>query len=155
MKLAVRATASFLALPFVVAGVVPAMIAAGGPPGSHRVAGVVVIAAGFVGLLSCVRDFYAAGRGTLAPWDPPRHLVRVGVYRWVRNPMYLCVITLVLGWALWYGSGGVALYGALLGPGFHLRVIFHEEPWLDRQFGESWRAYRGSVPRWIPRRPPP
>jgi protein-S-isoprenylcysteine O-methyltransferase Ste14 len=84
-----------------------------------------------------VRDFFVAGRGTLAPWDPPRHLVVVGLYRFVRNPMYVSVLTVVVGWWLATGSRLLAGYAVVLAIGFHLRVLYHEEPWLRRQFGEE------------------
>jgi protein-S-isoprenylcysteine O-methyltransferase Ste14 len=116
--------------------------------------GVVVVAAGLAVLLWCVRDFYASGRGTLAPWDPPRHLVVVGLYRFVRNPMYVGVLTLVAGWGLLAGSPLIAVYAVALAVVFHLRVILFEEPWLARTFGEEWKRYSAAVSRWLPRRAP-
>jgi protein-S-isoprenylcysteine O-methyltransferase Ste14 len=149
----VRALASFLALPGVVAGLVPWLIVSNdrGRGEGWSAAGLVVSGAGLALLLWCVRDFYVTGKGTLAPWDPPKTLVRVGLYRFVRNPMYVGVITLVSGWSLLSGSRRLAIYALGLMALFHARVVLFEEPWLARTFPEAWERYRASVPRWIPR----
>ena len=63
-------------------------------------------------LLWCVRDFYVSGRGTLAPLDPPKRVVIVGLYRFVRNPMYVAVLTILVGWALLYGSWLLAVHAS-------------------------------------------
>ncbi len=145
-----RALASFLVLPGVVAGLVPPMLAAADPwRGGGWSVGVAVLAVGLFVLLWTVRDFYVAGKGTLAPWDPPKHLVIVGLYRYTRNPMYVGVIILVAGWALRLGSPVLAGYMAVLMVAFHLRVVMAEEPWLQRQFGDAWSAYSAEVPRWF------
>ncbi len=145
-----RALASFLVLPGVVAGLVPPMIAAADPwRGAGRTVGIGVLAVGLFVLLWTVRDFYVAGKGTLAPWDPPKHLVIVGLYRYTRNPMYVGVIVLVAGWAMLLGSPVLAGYVAVLMAAFHVRVVVAEEPWLERQFGDAWSAYAAQVPRWI------
>ena len=150
--LILRATVSFLVLPGLFAGLVPALIVGAAAP-NHRTLpiGVALLAAGLALLLWCVRDFFVAGRGTLAPWDPPRHLVVVGLYRFVRNPMYLAVLTVVAGWSVLYLSAWLAGYLMLLAAMFHRRVIRHEEPWLQRQFGPEWAAYSAATPRWLPR----
>lgn len=113
--------------------------------------GIVLLAAGLAVLLWCVRDFYLAGKGTLAPWDPPAQFVRVGLYRVVRNPMYLGVVLIVFGWAVLSGSPALVIYGVVLALAFHARVTLSEEPWLARNFPEEWRQYASSVPRWLPR----
>ncbi len=100
----------------------------------------------------CVRDFYVVGKGTLAPWDPPKKLVTVGLYRFVRNPIYVGVFGFVAGWSLIAGSWRMAEYAGLLAVGFHLRVIFYEEPTLARLFGHEWERYRSSANRWWPKR---
>jgi protein-S-isoprenylcysteine O-methyltransferase Ste14 len=105
-------------------------------------------------LLWCVRDFAVRGRGTLAPVDPPKELVAEGLYRWVRNPMYVGVVTVLLGHALWFGSRTLLLYAACVLVGFHLFVTLFEEPTLEERFGDSYRRYRAAVPRWIPRQAP-
>jgi protein-S-isoprenylcysteine O-methyltransferase Ste14 len=150
--LLLRAFISFLVLPGVVAGLVPALIVTRDVhrgPGSDW--GWALLVPGFCLLLWCVRDFYVSGRGTLAPWDPPRRLVIVGLYRRVRNPMYVSVLTLLLGWSLAAGSVRVAGYAAVVVLIFHLRVIYYEEPHLRKLFGAEWTAYAASVPRWLPR----
>jgi protein-S-isoprenylcysteine O-methyltransferase Ste14 len=98
-----------------------------------------------------VRDFYVSGKGTLAPWDPPKNLVVVGLYCHVRNPMYVGVLTLVAGWAVVFESPLLVLYALILAIGFHIRVLKYEEPWLASQFGNDWREYSKAVRRWIPR----
>ena len=148
----VRALLAFLVLPCLAAVVAPPLIASIDPwRGPPRPPGLAVMIAGASVLLWCVRDFYVTGRGTLAPWAPPKQLVLVGLYRFVRNPMYIGVLLLVLGWALYAGSLFLAGYAVLLAVGFHLRVVMHEESWLESEFGQQWRAYKEEVPRWLPR----
>lgn len=147
-----RALFAFLALPGMVAGVIPVLIAlAARNHHAGSAAGFGPIGVGLFLLLWCVRDFYVSGKGTLAPWQPPKHLVVVGLYRHVRNPMYVAVLTIVLGWSVVFGSAWLALYLLALAVGFHLRVVLHEEPWLQRQFTAEWSAYSASVSRWLPR----
>jgi protein-S-isoprenylcysteine O-methyltransferase Ste14 len=100
-------------------------------------------------LLWCVRDFYVAGKGTLAPWDPPQSLVVVGLYRWSRNPMYVAVSLILVGWAVAYSSQPLLIYALAVMALFYLRVVFGEEPWLARTHGEQWAQYRARVPRWL------
>ena len=76
--------------------------------------GMAPLVAGVVILLWCVRDFYVAGKGTLAPWDPPKHLVVIGLYRFVRNPMYLAVLAIIVGQALLFGSWWLVLYATVV-----------------------------------------
>ena len=147
-----RALLAFLALPGVVAGIVPALMLGGNfHPARTAAAGAAMLALGLVLLLLCVRDFHVSGKGTLAPWDPPTRLVVVGLYRFVRNPMYIAVLALVAGWGVAFGSPLIGLYLAVLAVGFHLRVLLGEEPWLRRRFGEEWEGYARRVPRWLPR----
>ena len=110
------------------------------------------MAVGCVLLLWCVRDFYVAGRGTLAPWAPPKNLVIVGLYRYSRNPMYVGVLLMLAGWALAYQTRGLTIYALTMAVVFHLRVVFFEEPWLAEAHGEQWTRYRAGVPRWLLRR---
>jgi protein-S-isoprenylcysteine O-methyltransferase Ste14 len=144
-----RALTAFLLLPGVVAFAVPWLLRPAGV--SFRVIGLVPLAIGVILLLWCVRDFYVAGRGSLAPWDPPKRLVVVGLYQYSRNPMYLAVLTILAAWALGFGSRTLWLYAASVALAFHLRVLLGEEPWLARTHGEAWESYRGRVPRWIGR----
>ncbi len=107
--------------------------------------------AGVSVLLYCVRDFAVSGRGTLAPLDPPRKLVRVGLYRHVRNPMYVGVVLALIGEAIFFESEVLGFYAAIVALSFHLFVVLFEEPSLRALFGADYEKYRASVPRWIPR----
>jgi protein-S-isoprenylcysteine O-methyltransferase Ste14 len=148
----VRALVAFLVLPGLVAGIVPLLIVVGDTPSAKTAPyAITLLSVGCFLLLWCVRDFYVSGKGTLAPWDPPKRLVVVGLYRHVRNPMYLAVLTVIAGWSLLYTSAGVVIYMTLVAVVFHLRVIMYEEPTLHRQFGVEWEDYCASVSRWVPR----
>ena len=148
--LAARALAAFVALPGVVAFAVPVWIgtSAAHPP-RHPAYGALLLCLGTVLLLWCVREFYRAGRGTLAPWDPPTHLVTSGPYRFSRNPMYLGVEVILLGRCTLWGSRTLLLYTMLVMIAVYLRVRLAEEPWACRRFGAEWEAYERRVPRWI------
>jgi protein-S-isoprenylcysteine O-methyltransferase Ste14 len=102
-------------------------------------------------LVACIWEFARRGRGTLSPVDPPRQLVVRGPYRYVRNPMYLSVTTIVLGEVLMTGSGGLLLYWALWFLAANLFVLGYEEPALRRRFGSSYEHYVATVGRWVPR----
>lgn len=145
-----RALLAFVVQPVLVAGIVPWFLLRPAGRAFHPV-GLVPLIAGTVLLLWCVRDFYVAGKGTLAPWDPPRELVVVGLYRYTRNPMYVAVTLILVGWALAYRTWGLAFYAAAVAVAFHLRVVLYEEPTLSRLHGEEWNRYRARVPRWFGR----
>lgn len=116
--------------------------------------GLALIAAGFGLWLWTVRLFARIGKGTLAPWDPTRHLVAAGPYRRVRNPMISAVAAVLAGEAALFGSVPLAIwFGAFLLAN-HAFFLLVEEPGLERRFGEEYRAYKRDVPRWIPRRTP-
>jgi protein-S-isoprenylcysteine O-methyltransferase Ste14 len=145
-----RALLAFVALPGVVAFAVPitALVLASRTRVVHSW-GLVALAVGVVGLLWCVRDFYVTGKGTLAPWAPPRRLVVVGLYRYSRNPMYISVALILTGWALAFASKGLGVYAACVAVGFHVRVIAAEEPYLATAHGDDWLRYTAQVRRWI------
>jgi protein-S-isoprenylcysteine O-methyltransferase Ste14 len=103
---------------------------------------------GICALLVCVWDFFEAGRGTLAPFDPPRLLVVRGLYRLTRNPMYNGVVVLLAAEAWFFQSTTLIEYALVVFLIFHLMVVVYEEPALEQQFGDSYRAYRAAVPRW-------
>ena len=105
-------------------------------------------AVGALVLLRCVWDFFAAGKGTLAPVDPPRFLVVRGLYRYTRNPMYNGVLAVLLGEAWLFGSASLLEYTLLVFVAFHLFVVLYEEPTLEALFTKSYEAYRHAVPRW-------
>lgn len=145
-----RALFAFVALPGTVAFAIPlSWIAQATWHGPFHLPGLLPLTAGVVLLLWCVRDFYVAGRGTLAPWAPPRELVVVGLYRYSRNPMYLAVVLILVGWSVVFRSTALALYALAIAVAFHLRVVFGEEPWLARTHGEKWVRYCRRVPRWL------
>jgi protein-S-isoprenylcysteine O-methyltransferase Ste14 len=142
-----RALLAFVALPGVVAFALPLSLARAATP--VHPAALALVVAGTALLLACAREFYVAGRGTLAPWSPPRHLVVTGAYRFSRNPMYLAVALVLAGWATLYASSALWTYGGAVVVLFHLRVLLFEEPWLTRTFGGEWDRYRERVPRWL------
>jgi len=115
--------------------------------------GLVCMALGAGLLAACVWEFAASGRGTLSPVDPPRELVVRGLYRYVRNPMYLSVTTIVLGELLLTGSRGLLIFWAIWFLAVNLFVIGYEEPTLRRRFGASYERYTREVGRWLPRIP--
>jgi protein-S-isoprenylcysteine O-methyltransferase Ste14 len=145
-----RALFAFLVLPGLVAFVVPLSIANGaaGWPAFSTI-GALPLAIGVTLLLWCVRDFYVVGKGTLAPWSPPKHLVTTGPYRASRNPMYVAVTLILLGWAIGFQSRGLAFYALVVATFFHLRVVVFEEPWLGRTHGQAWTDYQRRVRRWL------
>ena len=99
----------------------------------------------------CVRDFITSGKGTPAPYQPPTELVVFGLYRFVRNPIYLGVTAIIVCEAIMFGSLSLTVYAVLVLIGFHLRVVLYEEPTLARSFGAEWERYLQAVPRWLPR----
>ncbi len=99
-----------------------------------------------------VMRFAGEGRGTPAPIAPTRHLVVGGCFRYVRNPGYISVVSLLVGQGLLFGSASIVLYAVIVAFVFHLFVRLYEEPTLRRQFGAEYAAYCRAVPRWIPRR---
>ena len=115
----------------------------------HAAAGALVLSLGTLLLLWCVREFYVAGRGTLAPWAPPKRLVTTGPYRMSRNPMYLGVITILMGWTVLWGSRTLLVYTLVTMAAVQIRDLVAEEPWAARNFGAEWEAYRARVPRWF------
>jgi len=144
-----RAVVAFLVLPGVVAFLVPLLFWGPGTAAFSNRWGIVPLSVGIVLLLACVREFYVAGRGTLAPWAPPTALVVTGLYKWSRNPMYIAVLLILSGWAIGFRSWPLALYAVVVLVAFHLRIVLHEEPWLARTFGNSWIQYRKRVSRWL------
>jgi protein-S-isoprenylcysteine O-methyltransferase Ste14 len=113
--------------------------------------GVMCIALGVVLLAACIFEFARSGRGTLSPADPPRDLVVRGLYRHVRNPMYLSVTMVLLGEALVVHSVALTIYWAVWFAGANIFVLCYEEPVLRRRFGSSYDEYTQQVGRWIPR----
>ena len=106
---------------------------------------------GWVAMLWCFWNFLANGRGTPAPIDPPKELVAVGLYRYVRNPMYVAGIIALFGWILWSPSLPLIVAPFLFFTAAHLFVTGYEEPTLKKKFGAAYEEYCKRVPRWIPK----
>ena len=113
----------------------------------------IAIAIGVAILFRCIWDFARVGRGTLAPIDPPSELVVQGLYRYVRNPMYLGVLIILLGETIMFESTAVLLYAAVWLVVVQLFVVLYEEPALRRRFGESYGRYYHAVHHWLPGKP--
>jgi protein-S-isoprenylcysteine O-methyltransferase Ste14 len=162
-SLAAAGTAIFFVLaPGVVAGLVPwwltgwrarlpRQVWAWAP---LRVVGGILIAAGVLVLVSAFVRFVAEGAGTPAPVAPTERLVIGGLYRYVRNPMYLAVVATIAGQALALGQLSLLLYATAVGAAMAAFVHGYEEPVLHHQFGAQYQAYQRAVPAWWPRRRP-
>jgi len=120
------------------------------PLGAVRYFGALPILIGAAIYFWCAWDFTFAGRGTPAPIDPPKELVVRGLYRYVRNPMYVGILSILLGEALLFASGRLLEYTAVVFTFFFLFVVLYEEPMLRQKFGESYRQYCKNVSRWFP-----
>jgi protein-S-isoprenylcysteine O-methyltransferase Ste14 len=157
MMLGLRALFFTVLMPGTALVLFPSWILGGRTPPPHswdeptRLLGLFLIAVGLLPLLASIRDFAVSGRGTLAPIDPPRKLVRLGLYRHVRNPMYVGVVTALVGEALFFESRALVIYAAAAWLAFHLFVVLYEEPHLRDTFGADYEDFRAAVPRWIPR----
>ena len=119
--------------------------------GPLQYAGAALVILGGLLVLWCIVSFGLVGRGTPAPFDPPRRLVVAGPYRYVRNPMYWGAVLALSGAALFYRSIPLAWYDALFFVAMNLFVFGHEEPALRRSFGPEYEAYCRNVGRWWPR----
>lgn len=124
-----------------------------GLPG-ERVVGVAAVGAGLACLVDCFARFALEGRGTPAPVAQTEVLVVSGLYRFVRNPMYVSVLIIISGQALLFGHALLFAYAGAVLVAFHLNVLFYEEPILSRRFGRSYEAYVLNVGRWWPRLTP-
>jgi protein-S-isoprenylcysteine O-methyltransferase Ste14 len=122
-------------------------------PAGFAGVGILLMVAGGILALSCVATFAVRGKGTPAPFDAPRQFVAVGPYRYIRNPMYVGALFVMLGFGLYSRSFSVLLLGAGFFSAAFLFVLTYEEPHLRKVFGATYEAYCGSVPRWIPRLP--
>jgi protein-S-isoprenylcysteine O-methyltransferase Ste14 len=155
---AILGSALFLVLaPGTVAGLVPWWIS-GWRFDHHflplQLAGAALIALGALVLLDSFTRFAIKGLGTPAPVFPTKRLVVTGLYRYVRNPMYVAVAALIIGQGLIFGNVRVLEYGGLIWLAFHLFVVFYEEPTLRASFGSEYEAFCRGVSRWIPRLTP-
>jgi protein-S-isoprenylcysteine O-methyltransferase Ste14 len=149
----------FAVAPGVVAGVVPWALTrwqGAEPPWplAVRLAGGVLLGGGAVVLVQAFARFVREGRGTPAPVGPTERLVVGGLYRHVRNPMYVAVVTTIVGQALLLGRPVLLVYAAVAGTAMAAFVRGYEEPRLSDRYGEQYRAYRRAVPGWVPRMRP-
>jgi protein-S-isoprenylcysteine O-methyltransferase Ste14 len=119
-------------------------------PGTEQVLGLVFVIVGGTLAVSCILTFVFIGRGTPAPFDPPRRLVVRGPYRWVRNPMYVGATVALCGAGLYYNSLVLLAYGVGFLLATHLFVVLYEEPALRRMFGSDYEEYCRRVGRWWP-----
>ncbi len=116
--------------------------------------GLALITLGLALWLWTVRLLARVGQGTLAPWDPTRHLVVEGPYRHVRNPMITAVLAVLIGEAALFGSVPLLIWSAAFFAVNHVFFLVYEEGAMEQRFGDEYRAYRRNVPRWVPRRTP-
>jgi protein-S-isoprenylcysteine O-methyltransferase Ste14 len=154
-RAAAAGTATFLIVPATVAGVIPWSLTSWevshepGAPG--WIVGVCLIVAGSATLLNAFVRFAVDGIGTPAPIAPTERLVVSGLYRYVRNPMYLAVIAVIVGQGIVLGHLGLLVYAGCVALTVHTFVVAYEEPTLRRTFGAHYVAYCAAVPRWLPR----
>jgi protein-S-isoprenylcysteine O-methyltransferase Ste14 len=120
-------------------------------PLALRIAGALLVTLGTLFLLDSFARFALKGLGTPAPVAPPSHLVVSGCYRFVRNPMYVAVLAIIVGQVILFGNPALFAYAALVVAAFHAFVLGYEEPALRKQFGQEYIDYCANVPRWVPR----
>jgi len=155
---AVGSAVFFLLAPGVVVGLIPWLLTGGWQEreplpywGPMRVLGAILLGAGLIVLIQAFVRFVVEGFGTPAPVAAPERLVVGGVYRYVRNPMYVAVLAAIVGQALLLGRLGLLLYAGAIWLVAAAFVRWYEEPTLTRRFGEDYEAYRRAVPAWLPR----
>jgi protein-S-isoprenylcysteine O-methyltransferase Ste14 len=163
--LVIRSAISVLALPVMVAGVLPGwlLLTRGGAIGAGlpKPINLIIAATGLtlttLGLFlaaGAIRRFSTEGKGTLAPWDPPRRLVVRGTYRYVRNPMISGVLSILAGEAIFFGSMPIFEWFVFFAVLNAIYIPLIEEPMLVGRFGHDYLSYQKHVPRWLPRLTP-
>ena len=155
MKLFLKVALFTVVMPGTFAVLLPVLIAGDRAVASGATLGLAVglFAFGLVLYLRSAWDFAVFGGGTPAPIDAPKRLVTRGFYRYTRNPMYVAVLTVVLGWAILFGAAILGAYAIVLFVVFSLFIRLYEEPRLAREFGEEYATYMSQVGRWLPRLP--
>jgi protein-S-isoprenylcysteine O-methyltransferase Ste14 len=155
---AVGSAVFFVLAPGVVGGLIPWLLTGGWQVREPlpywapvRVLGGVLLVSGLIALVGAFVRFVVEGFGTPAPVAAPEHLVVGGVYRYVRNPMYVAVLAAIVGQSLLLGRLGLLLYAGVVWVAVAAFVRFYEEPTLTRRFGADYEAYRRAVPAWWPR----
>ncbi len=153
IEAAIGSTLFFFLAPGTVAGFIPWLITGWRLPEQSALtfAGAVVTLMALAMLIECFARFALKGLGTPAPVAPTQHLVVSGAYRFVRNPMYVAVVSLILGQALIFQSAPLAGYALIVWLTVHAFVFFYEEPTLRQTFGDEYERYCKAVPRWLPR----
>lgn len=153
---ALKSLLFLIVAPGMVAGYIPLVLLSSGPQvatGFFAYLAFPLWSIGTAILLWSFWNFFREGHGTPSPTDPPKELVAVGFYRYVRNPMYSGIVMILTGYFLWFGYWSLLIYTALIFVVIHLFVTLYEEPTLKRKFGASYEEYLKYVPRWIPRVP--
>jgi protein-S-isoprenylcysteine O-methyltransferase Ste14 len=151
---ALRSLLFFILAPGMVAGFIPLALLRSGSQMQTGIWSYLAFPLWLTGtamLIWCFWDFVQKGRGTPAPIDPPKELVVSGLYNYVRNPMYVGVLLVLIGHLLWFGFLNLLLYAFLSFFAFHAFVTFYEEPNLKNRFGAAYEDYFRRVPRWIPK----
>ena len=144
----------FILAPGMVAGFIPLGLLRTGPQTQTGLLSYLAFPLWIIGvamLIWCFWDFTFKGHGTPAPIDPPKELVVTGLYRYVRNPMYVGVLLVIIGHFLWFGFWNLLIYALVVFIAFNIFVIFYEEPNLKQRFGAAYEEYLRRVPRWLPR----
>ena len=156
MKLFLKTALFTIIMPGTFAGLVPVLLAGDRTAASGATLGLALslFGLGIVLYLRSAWDFAVSGGGTPAPIDAPTRLVRRGFYRYMRNPMYVASLTVIIGWAAFFEAAILFAYAAVLFVLFSLFVRFYEEPRLAREFGDEYAVYLAQVGRWLPRRHP-
>lgn len=156
MSLFLRNLVFTILQPGVVAGLVPFLIARKNFENSadqafliHQYAGILVCITGIGITLHCIANFAIHGRGTLSPADPTQQLVISGLYKFSRNPMYVGVMLMLIGEAIFTQSTSLLVYSISVFTAFNLFIVFREEPRLKKDFGTSYHEYCKTVRRWI------
>ena len=153
---ALRSLLFLILAPGMVAGYIPLALLRTGPRMETGILAYLALPLWILGgsmLLWSFWNFFREGRGTPAPVDPPKELVAVGFYRYVRNPMYVGVLLILFGYFLWFGYWSILAYSGFIFGATHLFVTLYEEPTLKKKFGAAYEEYLRRVPRWIPWRP--
>jgi len=151
---ALRSVLFLIVAPGMVAGYIPLGLLRWGPQIETGVFAYLALPLWLVGgmiLLWSFWNFLHEGRGTPAPIDPPKELVAAGFYRYVRNPMYVGILAMIIGYFLWFQYWNLLIYAMVVFLAFNTFVTYYEEPTLKRKFGAAYEEYCKRVPRWIPR----
>ena len=145
-----------LLLPLIVLVFVPWLIVENSEPALHllMIPGALFLAAGLLVMGASIRMFVAIGRGTLAPWDPTKKLITGGLYAFVRNPMIMGVLSVLIGEAMIFKSVNITIWAGLFFIINTLYFKYSEEPGLEKRFGDEYIVYKQNVPRWLPRLTP-